>query len=46
MELLIKGDVNATLKQFEFTKILANPLLLDELIHKIYETDPKRIRDI
>jgi hypothetical protein len=43
--LLLRGDVTKKLKQFEFTKHVRDNYILDDLVHKIYEQDPKRILD-
>lgn len=46
IRLLLEGDVQSGLKQYEFTKLMHNPEIVDDLAFRIYERDPKRIRDL
>ncbi|TNV86179.1 hypothetical protein FGO68_gene11142 [Halteria grandinella] len=46
VRLLLDGDISTGLKQFEFTKLMHNQEIVDDLAFKIYERDTKRIRDL
>lgn len=46
IKLLLDGDISTGLKQFEFTKLMHNQPIVDDLAFKIYERDTSRIKDL
>ena len=44
-EMLMKEDIINCLKEFEFTRLVKNPKIIEQLVYKFFEKDPKRIRD-
>ena len=38
-------NVNEHFKEFEFTKLVRTPKIVESLVYKFFEKDPKRIRD-
>jgi hypothetical protein len=45
VEILMKEDIYAHFKEFEFTRLIRNPKVVEKLVYKFFEIDPKRIRD-
>jgi hypothetical protein len=43
--MLMKEDIFSCLKEFEFTRLVKNPKIAEQLVYKFFEKDPKRIRD-
>jgi hypothetical protein len=41
----MKEDIFERLKEFEFTRLVKNPKIVEKLVYKFFEKDPKRIRD-
>lgn len=44
-EMLMKADIFSCLKEFEFTRLVRDPKIVEQLVYKFFEKDPKRIRD-
>ena len=44
-EMLMKDDIFSCLKEFEFTRLVRDPKIVEQLVYKFFEKDPKRIRD-
>lgn len=45
LEMVLTGDLSTCMKEYEFTKLIHDPQFVEEWVFKLYEKEPKRIRD-